>query len=803
MQPSPPTLPLFSSSVLPNPSLSDLATYNTPHNLLALPTSTTEVSVFRLSGQIAFIIRPKPRSEDAAITALQWKPDGSAIAVGWSDGGYGIYDGGTGRVVSEGRVGGEGHGEWRLDLHPSVEGDKEEEGAEERAVRSFGWEVHVSDDRSMKGKPLGGLLEEGEVDTEAWAEGWEHQGSGKGGNERLKSRLGDLPRAIAVMDVTKVLPRLSALPAHGMRGGMDGSRFGTKAATDAAFETRGEDDAGTVNVLFVYTDVGEVQVLLDETVPIGKFTLASKPLLHASHPQSSTHAFLSRDQSDKVQLHSQPLPLDTLGGSLLYTTSRDTTRVSNLLSYVLQTLRCTAHDFTTSLVLPTRLIQNVSLTLSESSPPQGDLKHNLTHLAVTGTFKPALLEWLSDIVKEPGHKRWDAAITTLYSNVQNHMFVHLLPALDRLSIAVTSLHGHAKYHDGAAIFDIPAQLFTNILEGIDALRTVAYKVLTICTREWALWRTFSKWLRVMIDISIAGPGSKTALEMEEKEAGGLDVGAVMEYVGEVLLRSQLADCLGALPGFGGAVDSKEAFFTHPVVQQQSYDATLKAIERAAKEDAPKSVPDGDKAVMNLQVIAVSLAGNVRVAMERLAVWQGRLLEKPSLPLQVDGAVGARMHHIRMLNPVGAESQLALLSTEDGKLRLTARLSANHGGESASIATIGEAVDAKFMDDRTAICLCRHQGGFCLLVINSPPSALPSTEPASDHRMLHHFPADDAFQPASLVVGGRDRKEVVVVFSDDGRSWRTYDLAAGLRGVGDGAEGEEWDDDDGEDEMDMR
>ncbi|OQN96216.1 hypothetical protein B0A48_17723 [Cryoendolithus antarcticus] len=803
MQPSQPTLPLFSSSILPTPSLSDLATYNTPHDLLALPTSTTEISVFRLSGQIAFVVRPKLRSEHAAITALQWKPDGSAIAVGWSDGAYGIYDGGTGRVVSEGGVGGVGKGEWRLDLHPPAEEDEEDE-VEGRAVRGFGWEVHSTGSGGKRRAGLEGLLGNEDVDTETWGEGWESEGLGKNGLEGLKSRLADLPRAIAVMDGTKVLPRLSALPAHGMRGGVDGSRFGTKAATDAAFETKGEDDAGTVDVLFVCTEAGEVQVLLDETVPIGNFTLASKPLLHASHPQSSTHAFLSRYQSDQIQLHAQTLPLGTLGGALLHTTSRDTTRVSNLLSYILQTLRCTTHDFTTSLALPTRLIQNISLTLSESSPPQGDLIHNLTHLAVTGTFKPALLEWLSDIVKEPGHKRWDAAVTTLYANVQQHMFVHLLPALDRLSIAVTSLHGHAKYHDGAAAFDVHAQLFTNILEGIDALRMIAYKVLTICMREWALWRTFSKWLRVMIDISIAGPGSKTALEMEEKEAGGLDVGAVMEYVGEVFMGSQLADYVSVLPGFGGAVDSKDAFFTHPVVQAQSHDATLKAVEKAAKEESPRNVPEGDKAVVNLQAIAVSLAGNVRVAMERLAVWQGRLLEKPSPPVQVDGAVGAKMHDMRMLNPVGAESQLALLSTEDGKLRLTVGLSTTDIGESASIDTIGEALDAKFMDDRTAICLCRHPDGFCLLAINPPHSAQSEAEPALDHRVLHHFPADDAFQPASLVVGGRDRKEVVVVFSGDGRSWRTYDLAAGLRGVGDGAGDQGWDDDDaGEDTMDLR
>ncbi|KAK6433005.1 hypothetical protein LTR95_010822 [Oleoguttula sp. CCFEE 5521] len=779
MQPLQPTLPLFSSALLSSSALSSLATYNTPHDLLAVPTSSTETSVFR-----------------------QWKPDGAAIAVGWSDGGYGIYDGGTGRAVSEGRVGGVGNGEWRLDLHPPAEEYEEEDIAEERAVRGFGWEVHVSGGERRTGRPLKGLLEEGEMDAEVWAEGEEHQGLGKSGIEGLKSRLADLPRAIAVMDVTKVLPRLSALPAHGLRGGADGSRFGTKAATDAAFETKGEDDAGTADVLFVYTEAGEVQVLLDETVPIGIFELASKPLLHASHPQSSTHAFLSQTQSEQIQLHTQILRLEVLGGALLHTTSRDTTRLSNILAYVLQTLRCTTHDYSTSLALPTRLIQNISLTLSESFPPQGDLIHNLTHLAVTGTFKSALLEWLSDIVKEPGHKRWDAAITTLYSNIQNHMFVHLLPALDRLSIAVTSLHGHAKYHDGAAVFDVPAQLFTNILEGIDALRIVAYKILTICMREWALWRTFSKWLRVMIDVSIAGPGSKTALELEEKETGALDHGAVMEYVGEVLMGSQLADYVTILSDFGGAVGSKEACFAHPVVHAQSHDATLEAIERAAREDAPRSVPERDQAVVNLRAIAVSLAGHVRVAMERLGVWQGRLLEKPSLPVTVKSVVGGKMRDMRMLSYGGGESQVALLSTEDGRLRLSAGLSATQGGESASIDTIGEALDARFMDDRTAICLCRHQDGFCLLAINPPPSALPPAEPASDHRALHHFPADAAFQPASLIVGGREGKEVVVVFSGDGRSWRTYDLAAGLRGVGDGAEDEGWDDEEGE-EMDVR
>lgn len=786
-----PQLRLFSQTTLPSPIRHDLAVYCSPHDLTAIITADFDVNVYRLNGQVAFTIKCKDRGE-ATVTAVEWKPDGSLLAVGWSDGSYGVYEGGSGRLLNEGRVGGAGAKEWRLDLEGTWGGDDDEEGA---GVRGFGWEQHWDKEQ----RQASGHFAEENLDTEAWADGLTNDHS-EGMEELTKafvSRLADLPRAVAVMDVTKVMPKLSAIPSHGLRSGLDGNRFGTKAATDGAFDTKSTDSARTVDVLFVYTDSGEGHVLLDETVPIGTFkadTGISLSSRHASNADSGIHATLATDSSHKLLLQLQDIPLDTLGGSLLHVVARETKRISSLLAYITQTIRCTTHDFTTGLALPTRLINNINQILDETSPPEGDIVHNLCHLAMTGHYKPALLEWLSDVVKEPNHKRWDQAVGTMYANIQNHIFINLIPALDRLSIAVCSLHGHARYHDGDAAFDVPAQLFKNILEGVDALRLIAYKILTICMHEWQLFRSFSKWLRIVIDISIAGPGSKSALDMEEKEAAILDYNAVLEYVGDVMMGSELQGYVRALPDFKGVVQGRDEFFEHPVVKEMGYERTLKATQEAAKEDAPKEIPERDKEVLNLQAVAASLTGHIRVAMERLALWQSKLLPQQRQPEVLAVSSGATVCDMRVLVSQSHQPEVHLLDIENGNLLLVRYIPESRNQESVCVSTHRDILDAKFLDKTSAICLRKDSNGRHLLARTALPNPADLSFEIQEAESLHYLADGQAFQPAKILVGGRMGKEVVVVFSGDGRSWRLYDL---LSGVQNGNDDEQWADDDEE------
>lgn len=751
------TLPLFTAKTSSSPINAELAVFCSPHDLIAIVSADQDVVVYRLNGQIAFTVKCKEPGE-LNVTAVAWKPDGSLLAIGWSDGSFGVHEGGTGRVVSEGRIGGGSNTEekWRLDLEPGWGGDDDEEGRV--GVAGFGWERHqVGHGKNTPGDLLGD-------------EGWDDEDDGG-----TAERLADLPRAIATLDIAKVLPRLSFIPSHGLRAGPEGNRFGTQAATDGVFGTKREDVADAVDVLLVYTEAGDVRVLLDEAVPIGNLSVASKPLRHASHGHGSTHALISQSTDETLQLHFQALPLSNLGGPLLHVVARDTKRITTTLAYVTQTIRCITHDYSTGLQFPTRLINSINLTFCEASPPEGNLVYNFSHLAMTGHFTPNMLEWLTDIVKEPNHKRWDQAIGNMYAHIQSHLFINLLPALDRMSVAVCSLRGHAILQKDTTTFDVTPQLLSNILEGIDALRLVANKALVVCVHEWQLFRAFSKWLRVMIDIGIAGPGTKTTFELEEKEAASIDYSLVLQYIKDIMMGSQLAVYVTRLDEMKGAF-GREDFFEHAVIRPQSYENTKDALTRIAEKKASVA----DLPLLNLQAITVSLTGRVRVAMDRIAHWQSKTLPPLETPYNCLDLLPAdsSICDMRMLTPgANGEAAIRFLGLASYNIFLTgpiSRITRDQSQPFFPLESSSECQDAKFISDTACICLrrCLYSDADSEIVRVDFASGVSSAEES----VLHSFMPDEAFTPQRLLVGGRKRKEVLFVFGDEGRSWKAFDLS---------------------------
>ena len=768
--PSLPQLPLFSSKASSTPINPDLSVLCSPHDLIAIVTAESDVVVYRLNGQVAFTVKCKDPDE-VSVSAAKWKPDGSLLAIGWSDGSWGVHDGGSGKMVGEGKVTGSASGEeWKMDLEPGWGVDDEEGGAV--GVAGFGWEKHELPLSKEKAAALKGH----EVDTEAWADGLKDEEEEE--DQKVSGRLADLPRAITTLDTSKLLPRLSAIPSHGLRSGPEGARFATQATTDGVFEVKKIDTSDAVDVLIVYTEAGDVRVLLDDTVPIGSFKLETRPFKHTSHPYNGSHVLLSHTADNQIQFNTQDLPLASLGGPLLHVIARDTKRIQSTLAYITQVIRCITHDYTTELQFPTRLMNNINMMLSEAEQPQGDLAYNLCHLAMTGQHTPIMLEWLTDIVKEPNHKRWDTAIGGMYSRIQNHVFVNLLPALDRMSIAVCSLRGLAELHKDSTTFDVEPLLFSNILEGIDALRLVAQKIQLVCIHEWQQFRAFSKWLRVQIEVGSAGPFSKSALETEEKEAMGIDHGLVLGYINDTMKQSRLASYVQKLPELRGVVD-RDAFFQHPILQQTAYENTKDGLKKA--EDAianPK--PTTNSASLNIQVIAVSLAGHVRLVLDRITAWQSKMLPSSKSfdgPAGIPGdaqACDMRMH----ANRSGDLTVGVLLAHEDTLYLHTKHSSIGSHELQSEIDVPSQVLDAKFISNTCCVSLRRaHDDGTWSLRVALLESGL-TTRPSFITRetVVHTFDADEAFQPEKLLVGGRKDKEICVVFGDGGKSWRVYDLS---------------------------
>jgi anaphase-promoting complex subunit 4 len=437
--------------------------FSEPHALTATEAENS-IIVTRYNHQVAFVVK---HNKDAPITALQWKPDGSVLGAGYSDGTYGLYSGENGKSVSNG------------DLGSAI------------TVENLSWrKLRVANIAQRPGE------------------------------------LENLSKSIALMDTTAVLPRLSALPSHGLRLPSD-NRFGTQAATDWLFQTT-DPNMDCVDMLVLQSSNGVIHLLMDDTVEVGSFEVDALPSLEASFTEEKP------ENNDYIDL-----PLPKTSSHLLLVVAVNTKRIQNLLAYILQTLHCIQHDFSTGLQFPTRLISNISAELEEKD--QGDLVTNLYHLAMTGQYTPLMLEWLTDIVKETNHKRWDQAVATMYKHIQDHLFINLKPALDRLTIAITSIRGYARYLEGSGKFDVEPALFTAVLSEVDKLREDYHSMLDKTMVEQKRFRAFSKWMRVMIDVGVAGPGTKNGTETEEKELPNIDYSQVLQYIENMLTPHTRAD----------------------------------------------------------------------------------------------------------------------------------------------------------------------------------------------------------------------------------------------------------------------
>lgn len=135
-------LPKLFDNVFSEPIESGLVDYCDVHDLLAVVVARTQnVAVFRINGQQAFGVSRKDAS--SSVAALKWKPDGSLLGVGWSDGSTGVYSGEDGKLMSLTSARNQGQQEgWKLDLTPDEEFQDDEQTTS--AAHCIGWTIYAS-----------------------------------------------------------------------------------------------------------------------------------------------------------------------------------------------------------------------------------------------------------------------------------------------------------------------------------------------------------------------------------------------------------------------------------------------------------------------------------------------------------------------------------------------------------------------------------------------------------------------------------------------------------------------------------
>lgn len=778
-------LHVLSAQRLPLGTKPELVSYCDPHDLIAVVTNDWDVLVYRINGQVAFSAR-RARPSEAEITALQWKYDGSVLAIAWSDGVYTLYSGENGKMLSQSFVRGPNReSKFHLGLAPAVAGNVEPAGSH---VVRFAWTRHriptpVPHDAAKK-RP------------ESLAKDPQELSNGKSDTE-LKA----LASWITMLDPTDALPMLNALPSHG------------PIFTDNTVEAeKGNGSGDFVDILLICDSAGGVHILMDDTVTIGAFPAlknGARPLLHASHSDSPAHALIAHSHDDELRMSFVDLPVELLGSPLMHVIATNTKRVQSLMSYINSAVRCIQHDFATGLQFPTRLLSNFDEMLAEKQ--EGNAVTRLYHLAMTHQFTPMMLEWLVDILKETNLKRWDQAISSMYTNIQNHIFMNLLPALDRLSIASTTLRGLARFHAGTSMFDVSPELFTKVLDGIDSLCIVGQRMQLLIMTEHKRFKAFSKWLRVMIEVGVAGPGSKTALEAEEREVPNLDHASLLAYIKGTMTHSDLAVHVEQREGLAGNC-SREDFFANDVMRHMNYDRTKDALEQLqtlgrSEKIKLKGVLDPE-ALVSLPAITVYLAGNVKVALDGITGWQSKMLATP-LWQPVPIAVASTFFDMRLTptqDPKADRNIISCLALHPGaphelEIIRVPRPSVARGSikpfvESLDLGVEYKIVDATFYGEDECMLLAYHlTRGYSLAHVQGTTDVAGSYTPS----LLHYFPPEAFFSPKKVLVGGRKGRMVCVVFNDDGREWKIFNLASRVVGI-DPMGSDQWVDDD--DEMQM-
>lgn len=160
-----------------------------------------------------------------------------------------------------------------------------------------------------------------------------------------------------------------------------------------------------MDILLVGFEDGTVHLSAYNVFDIGTFVLPPcpssskpcRPLMHCSHPLSSTHALIATDAEQLVILPLDLCLISDAGRNLPLLASK-TTQLQTILQYLRQVQRQLCNDFKTSQDLAKRFIRNIEEELSSKS--DSSWVQSAYHLVVTGDCQSEVKDWLIDQLGE-------------------------------------------------------------------------------------------------------------------------------------------------------------------------------------------------------------------------------------------------------------------------------------------------------------------------------------------------------------------------------------------------------------------
>ena len=175
------------------------------------------------------------------------------------------------------------------------------------------------------------------------------------------------------------------------------------------FQPLNADSTDSADILLVGFEDGTIHLSIYDFFEIGSFNLRQasrgfrhcKPLLHCSHPFSTTHSLLvANSEEDNEDLYVVPLDLRLISstGRYLSLLASKSTQMHNVLRYIRHVQKQMYSDFKASQELPNRFIESIEDTLRDQS--DCNWMQAAYHLVATGHCLPGVKEWLVEQLGE-------------------------------------------------------------------------------------------------------------------------------------------------------------------------------------------------------------------------------------------------------------------------------------------------------------------------------------------------------------------------------------------------------------------
>ncbi|KAI7569031.1 hypothetical protein KC317_g3668 [Hortaea werneckii] len=277
----------------------------------------------------------------------------------------------------------------------------------------------------------------------------------------------------------------------------------------------------------------------------------------------------------------------------------------------------------------------------------------------------------------------------------------------------------------------------------------------------------------MIDVGVAGPGTKGAAETEEREVPNLDFPLILAYIKDILPGSSLAAYVNQPEGLRGEVSSSKELFAKPELNAVGYDKTAAALESLAGGSLGTQEP-----ALNMPCTAVYLSAHVRQMDEQVTKWQGRVLTEPESVSLQGASHNTRLLDTAMRTDTNSPTLSCTIETlevegENPQQVMVRTISSGHTDPSEkkektlSPAFIQfsamEVLDAKFYANDILALVRDEENGYLIVQANQ------------QRQVRIAIPSSDGFIPEYLIIGGRRGKMVCLLFGNGGLEWKALDL----------------------------